>query len=176
MKQTSAVFADLTQATAAVTDLKAAGVPQDAIHYFGSDPETAPGKEISANGDIMDRDEAAEATKDTATSMLAGAGIGAVLGVAALAVPILGPAVAAGAVTTAAIPGAVFTGGVIGAAAGGIKEGLEKYYDTEDAEYYSERISEGGVLIAVDADRDDVSMTQVQDILIQHGGMRRMAA
>ena len=177
MQQTSAVFEDVNQAAAAVEELRAAGVPEDAIHYFGQDPEIGLGEEVvSADGEIMRNDEALEATEETATSMLAGAGIGAVLGVAALAIPILGPAVAAGAVTAAAIPGAMVTGGILGAAAGGIKEGLEKYYDVDDAEYYSERIGEGGVLIAVDSERDDVDLAQVRDILVQNGGMRRMAA
>lgn len=176
MQHTSAIFQDVHQAAAAVDDLRAAGIPEDAIHYFGHDPEVLGKETVSSEGDIMRNDAALEATGDTATSMLAGAGIGVILGVAALAVPILGPAVAAGAVTTAAIPGAMATGGILGAAVGGIKEGLEKYYDADDAEYYSEQIGEGGVLIAVDSERDDVELTQVRDILVQNGGMRRMVA
>ena len=60
-----------------------------------------------------------EAAKDIVGQAALGGGIGALLGVAALAIPGVGPFVAAGSIASAAVGGAALTGTAIGAAAGG---------------------------------------------------------
>jgi hypothetical protein len=102
---------------------------------------------------------------------LGGAGIGALLGVAALAIPGLGPLVAAGAIASTAIPSAAAIGAGAGALAGGLT-GLLKYHGVsdEDAGYYEGRINDGGIFVSVDASRGSISTESVREILTRNGG------
>ena len=80
--------------------------------------------------------------------VVAGGGVaGALLGVAALAIPGVGPLAAAGAIAASAVPTAAGVGAAAGATAGGLAPMLSDHeVDREDAEYYAERINEGGNL------------------------------
>ena len=137
----SAVFDSRSDAERAIADLRAAGVDNSAISVVGQH-----------DGDTTDTDGAGTTTTGTSdepTSFLAkaaaGSGIGALLGVAALAIPGVGPLAAAGAIAATAIPGAALAGTAVGAAAGGITDLLTGHgVSHEDAGYYSDRISQGG--------------------------------
>jgi hypothetical protein len=62
-------------------------------------------------------------------------------------------------------------GAAAGAAAGTLNETLVKHgIHRDDADYYSNRFSEGGVLLSVEANTGSVSPDAVSDILYRNGG------
>lgn len=159
----SAVFDSQSEAERAVSQLRNAGVQDSAIsviaqHEQGQDAVTTDG-----SGE--------EVAKDVVGTAALGAGAGTLLGIAALAIPGVGPLVAAGAIASAAIPGAALAGAAIGAAAGGVT-GLLKDHGVsgEDADYYEGRINDGGVFVSVDADGATVNRQAAEDILYSSGG------
>lgn len=155
----SRLYDDYAGASRAVRELEAAGIPQSDISIVASNADnwySDDGKARSTTGKI-DRDR--DGTDDRAEGAAAGAGIGATLGGAAgllaglglLAIPGLGPVVAAGwLVSTAAVAAAGgATGGIIGALSqSGIGE--------DDAHVYAEGLRRGGTLVTAripDGDR-----------------------
>jgi uncharacterized membrane protein len=153
MKQSiaSAVFDSEREAQQAVTELRAAGVSDSDISIVAQH-----------NGKNTSTDGAGEATGDLVSKTALGAGAGALLGVAALAIPGVGPLVAAGAIAESAIGGAALTGTALGAAAGGLSSLLTKHgVSDEDARYYEDSINNGAVFVSVDnsatVDRDTVT-------------------
>lgn len=157
----SAVFDSHAEAERAVDELRANGVPNDAISIIAQHD----GKNTTTDG------EGAEAVTDVVGKTALGAGVGTVLGIAALAIPGVGPLVAAGAIAAAAIPGAALTGAAIGAAAGGLAGLLTDHgVDRDDAGYYEERINTGGVFVSVDTSEVGVSSEIAREILYSAGG------
>lgn len=135
-------YATYTEAKSAVAQLEAANIPSADISIVG--------KHDDAGGD-----SAAE-----------GAGIGAVLGGAAgilaslgmLAIPGIGPVVAAGWLASTA------AGVSIGAVAGGLVGMLVNAgVDEEDANYYAETLRRGGSVVAVRV--DDAYAARVETVL-----------
>jgi len=160
----SAVFDSEADAERAVAELRAAGVPDRAVSLIGRHGGRA--TETHADGS-----DAGETGKSVLAKAAAGSGIGALLGVAALAIPGVGPLAAAGAIAEAAVGGAALTGTAVGAAAGGLAGLLSKHgVSDEDARYYEGRINEGGTFVSVDPSAAGVSAEAVQDILYRSGG------
>lgn len=161
----SAVFDSYPEAERAVRDLQAAGVRNDALSVIGRDEGRTTARDGS--GDIVDEADAGDAAKGA----LGGAGIGAILGVAALAIPGVGPLAAAGAVAGSAIPGAAAIGAGAGAVAGGVAGLLTDHgVSDKDAEYYEERINSGGIFVSVDTLDGGISPDAARDILYDAGG------
>jgi len=161
MKQSiaSAVFDNRTEAERAVSELRSAGVSDSDISIVGQED----GKNTSTDG-------AGEKTGDFVSKTALGAGAGALLGVAALAIPGVGPLVAAGAIAEVAVGGAALTGTAIGAAAGGLGSLLTKHgVSDEDAHYYEDRVNDGGVFVSVD-DSATLDRETVSEILYRAGG------
>ena len=161
----SAVFDSHSEAEAAARDLRQAGVPDSALSVIARHSEDS--------GDYGDADthEAKEKGEGALKGALGGAGLGALLGIAALAIPGVGPLAAAGAIASSAIPEAAAIGAGAGALAGGLTGLLTKHgVSEEDAGYYEERINNGGVFLSVDASSAGVSTDQVRDILQRNGG------
>lgn len=155
----SAVFDSQTEAERAVSELRSAGVRDSDISLVAQQG----GKNTSTDG-------AGEKTGDFVSKTALGAGAGALLGVAALAIPGVGPLVAAGAIAEAAVGGAALTGTAIGAAAGGLSSLLTKHgVSDEDARYYEDRVNQGGVFVSVD-DSATADPETVRDILYRAGG------
>jgi type IV secretory pathway TrbL component len=95
--------------------------------------------------------------------------LGAGLGVAALAIPGVGPLAAIGAIAATVMPEAMAIGAVAGAAAGTFNEALKEHgVSDEDASYYGGQMKQGGVLVTVNS--SDVDQSQAQDVLYRHGG------
>ena len=160
----SAVFDSQSQAQAAIAELRSAGVSDSAISIIGRD-EGGKTSETSGSGESHSDEPGSFIAKAAA-----GSGIGALLGVAALAIPGVGPLVAAGAIAEAAVGGAALTGTAIGAAAGGLSDLLGKHgVDDEDRDYYSGRINDGGIFVSV-TDSSGVDRSRVQEILHRAGG------
>jgi hypothetical protein len=161
MKQSiaSAVFDSRAEAEGAVAELRSAGVTDSDISIVAQHD----GKNTSTDG-------AGEETGDFVSKAALGAGVGALLGVAALAIPGVGPLVAAGAIAESAIGGAALTGTAIGAAAGGLSSLLTKHgVSDEDARYYEDRVNQGGVFVSVDSSAT-VDRQTVSEILYGAGG------
>ena len=157
----SAVFDNQVEAERAVSELRRAGVSDGAISLIAQHD----GKNTASDG------SGAEATRDVVGKTALGAGAGTLLGIAALAIPGVGPLVAAGAIASAAIPGAALTGAAIGAAAGGLTGLLTDHgVDKDDARYYEDRINDGGVFVSVDTGDAGLSADAAQDILFRFGG------
>jgi hypothetical protein len=162
----SAVFDNYNEAERAIGELRSAGVRDSAISIIGKHEGTT--TETTGSGEkVGNSDEPASFLSKAA----AGSGIGALLGVAALAIPGVGPLVAAGAIAEAAVGGAALTGTAIGAAAGGLSDLFSKHgVSDEDSRYYGERVNSGGIFVSVDTSDGSVSQDQVQDILFRAGG------
>jgi Heat induced stress protein YflT len=152
-----AVFDDRDDAERAINGLRDAGFEPDQISVMA-----------------RDRDEAGRLAEDTGTEAGTGAATGALtggllggvagwlIGIGALAIPGVGPIIAAGPLA-AALGGAALGaagGGLIGALTGaGVPE--------EEARYYEDRFKTGGILLTVNAPgRYD----EAADVLRDHGG------
>jgi hypothetical protein len=153
----SRLYDDPQAAHRAVMDLEAAGiaasdislVASNADNWYRGDKKTAPRK--------VDRDR--DGVDDRAEGAGAGAGIGAALGGTAgllaglgiMAIPGIGPVVAAGWLAATAV------GAVAGGAAGGIIGALtQSGVPKEEAELYAEGVRRGGTLVTArvaDGDR-----------------------
>ncbi|MDP1910437.1 MAG: hypothetical protein Q8K85_19220 [Hyphomicrobium sp.] len=158
----SAVFDNRMEAERAVSQLRNAGVQDSKISVIAqSEGESA----VTTDG------SGEEVAKDVIGTAALGAGAGTLLGIAALAIPGVGPLVAAGAIASTAIPGAALTGAAIGAAAGGLTGLLKDHgVDESDAAYYEGQINQGGVFVSVDADGGSLDRQSAEDILYNSGG------
>ena len=156
MTQTVAALYDTyDSAVAAVNALEAAGIPHSDISIVSNNVDNQYGK-----------DRPAEAAKDAGK----GAGVGAVVGgvgglltgVGLLAIPGVGPVVAAGWLVATAAGAA--TGAVVGGAAGGLVGSLTGAGVPEhDAHFYAEGVRRGGTLVTARA--DDARASAAREIL-----------
>ena len=161
----SAVFDDRFEAERAATELRAAGVPDSALSVIA--------RREGAEGDWGDANthEVAEKGEDTLKGAVVGGGVGALLGLAALAIPGVGPLAAAGAIAASAAPEAAAIGAGVGALAGGLSGLLGDHgVNEDDAKYYEERIHAGGVFLSVDSQEAGIGSDQLWDILHRNGG------
>jgi hypothetical protein len=156
----SAVFDNREEARRAVTELRSAGIPEKAISLVGRPDDDA----------IHDDEDGAG--KGSVAGAVAGGGVaGALLGVAALAIPGVGPLVAAGAIAASAIPTAAAIGAAAGATGGAIARMLSDHeVEGRDAEYYEEHISRGGIFVSVDTRLAEGTAESAQIILERCGG------
>jgi hypothetical protein len=147
----SRLYDNYADAQTAVRGLEAAGVPHSDISIVANNSDGWFEGRKDRDGDGVD---------DRAEAAGAGAGIGAGLGGAAgllaglglLAIPGLGPVVAAGWLAATAV------GAAAGAATGGVVGALTQAgVSDEEAPLYAEGVRRGGTLVSakvVDADRD----------------------
>src|SRR5438445_8852365 len=115
----------------------------------------------------FDHEKSTKAPEGTATGATSGAVVGGTLGwlagIGALAIPGLGPFIAAGPIV-AALAGAG-AGGVVGGITGAlVGMGIPEY----EAKRYEGRIKEGGILLSVHAD-DSKWVSKAKDILKRTG-------
>ncbi len=155
MKTISALYDTHADAVAAVRELEAAGVPD---------------KDISLVSNSTSSSYEQEVAKDAGTGAGIGAAVGGTGGLLAglgmLAIPGIGPVVAAGWLVSAA------AGAVAGAAVGGIAGGLvgamtENGIPEEDAHFYAEGVRRGGTLVSVRV-ADDGRMSAIRSVLHRH--------
>jgi hypothetical protein len=147
------------EAAQVVRDLEAAGVPHDDISVVGSRHGGAPG------GARAGEEDTGAGTGIGATlGTVLGGGAGLLTAIGALAIPGVGPIVAAGWLVAA------LTGAGVGAAAGGLLGSLTNAGVNEaDAEVYAEGVRRGGTLVTVRADEAQaVDIEQVMDALGGH--------
>ncbi|WP_375410716.1 YsnF/AvaK domain-containing protein [uncultured Methylobacterium sp.] len=160
----TALYDSYDDATRAVTKLEAAGIPHGDISLVGNDGRTGTtDRTTTGHGDTADAAETGAGTGATLGTVLGG-GAGLLAGLGLMAIPGVGPVVAAGWLV------ATLTGAGIGAAAGGLAGSLTGAGLSEtDAETYAEGVRRGGTLLTVRA--DEAHETRVMDILEEHGSV-----
>ena len=161
----SAVFDSHSEAETAVRELREAGVRDSALSVIAH-RDSGSGEYGGAH-----THEAKEKGEGLIKGALAGGGVGALLGIAALAIPGVGPLAAAGAIAASAVPEAAAIGAGAGALAGGLSGLLKKHgVSDEDSAYYEQHINNGGVFVSVDPSDAGVDAERVRDILYSSGG------
>ncbi|MBV9993880.1 MAG: hypothetical protein JO127_01580 [Caulobacteraceae bacterium] len=167
----SRLFNNRADAENAVGELEANGVPSDDISIVASNAAgSAPGEDRSfgrapdARSDPKAEEAAEDAGKGAALGGVVGAGAGLLTGLGLMAIPGVGPVVAAGwLVSTLAGAGA---GAVAGGAAGGVIGALSKAGLSEDeAHVYAEGVRRGGTLVSVRA--EDTDAARIEQLLSQ---------
>ena len=162
MTQASALFDTHEEAERAVSELRALGITDSDLSVIAHHGGTTTTR--SGDGEITD-----EHHRNVIRGILGGGALGAGLGVAALAIPGVGPLAAAGAIAASAVPEAIGIGAVVGAIGGSLNEVLTKHgISKEDASYYSDRLKTGGVLVAVES--DSAGDVEIREGLYRNGG------
>ena len=148
MTQTvTGLFDSYADAQAAVRDLEAAGVPHRDISLVGN---TADGEHGGVDEHRADK-AGEDAGKGAGVGAAVGGAGGLLAGLGLLAIPGLGPVVAAGWLASTAVGALV--GGAVGAAAGGLVGALTKEGVPEkDAHVYAEGVRRGGTLVTAKVD------------------------
>jgi len=152
------LFDSHTEALSAVEALEAAGIHHDRISLIANNAEQWHAHQGGRSEDVTtkrgrDRDgadsEAAEgAAEGAARGGLIGGGAGLAAGLGMLAIPGLGPVVAAGWLASTAV-GAI-AGVIAGAATGGLLGALKDAgHSDEEANVYAEGVRRGGSLVSV---------------------------
>ena len=161
MATVTRLFDSHTEALDAVAELEAAGVSHDKISIVSNNTDNwHSGSTGGSHGPLGDNngdgenDVADGAGKGATTGGVLGAGAGILAGLGMLAIPGLGPVVAAGWLASTAV------GAAVGAAAGGATGGLlgalkEAGHSDDEANVYSEGVRRGGTLVSVKADGDE---------------------
>jgi len=182
-KTVTRLFDSHTEALRAVDDLERAGVHHDRISLVSNNADnwhaghhhdeakTRGGPLGDRNGD-GENDVADGAGKGAATGGLIGGAGGLLAGLGMLAIPGLGPVVAAGWLASTAV------GAAIGAAAGGATGGLlgartEAGHSDDEAHVYAEGVRRGGTLVSVKVEGDDAP--RLEQILDQQRGVSAQA-
>jgi len=156
-KTITRLFDDYADAKAAVTQLEAAGIPHDDISVVANnthgDHATDDHDGVNDHGDV---------TRGVSTGAALGGAGGLLAGLGLLAIPGLGPIVAAGWLAATAVGAGIGAAG--GAATGGIVGALKNAGHSDDeANVYSEGVRRGGTLVS--ARVDDAEVASVEAIL-----------
>ena len=165
-KTISRLYNSYDQASQAVRDLEAAGVPHSDISLVANNSDNWYSSNGNGNGASKRVDRDADGVDDRAEGAGKGAGIGAAVGGTAglltglglLAIPGVGPVVAAGwlVATAAGAAAGGLTGGIVGAL-------TQAGVSDEDAHVYAEGLRRGGTLVT--ARVNDAEATRLEAIL-----------
>ncbi len=168
MKRTiTRLFDNRTQAEAAVQQLEDLGLPHHDISIIAPKGPGAEDRSFSPNHETR-HDVADSAGKGAVTGGVLGAGAGLLASLGLVAIPGIGPVLAAGWLAATA------AGAAAGAAAGGATGGIigaltDAGVDESDAHVYAEGMRRGGVLVSVRADADEAA--QVELVLNRQNGV-----
>jgi len=145
------LFDNIADAQRVVKDLVDAGFSRDRISLIVGDAANDYAKHLKTGTQTTaSTDDDVKAGEGAGFGAVVGALTGIIAGLGALAIPGIGPVLAAGPLLAAATGGAV--GAVAGAATGGLVAGLVKTgVPEEDAQYYAEGVRRGGALVTVHA-------------------------
>lgn len=159
------LFDTVEEARDVVQELIDSGFSRDNISLITHDKEAGDDQSRSVGA----RNEVAEGAKfGTQSGAIMGGMAGLLVGLSALAIPGIGPLVAAGPIVTAL--GSTALGAGIGATAGSIIGALVGLGVPEDhAHSYAEGVRRGGSLVTVEA--SDMMVNRAYDIMTQHGAV-----
>lgn len=162
MGKISAIFDTHAEAQAAVSDLRTLGLGDHDLSVIAHHKGTTTTR--AGDGEVTDEDH-----RNVLRGVLGGGALGAGLGVAALAIPGVGPVAAAGAIAAAAVPEAMGIGAAVGAIGGTLNETLTKHgVSEEDAGYYNDRFKDGGVVVTVED--NGIDPDSIREVLYRNGG------
>lgn len=152
-------FDSISEAASAARDLRAAGFMDSDVNVIANNAQRPVGTE-------SERVAVDKGASGAATGIVAGGALGGAAGLAAslmgLAIPGIGPILAAGPIAAA------LAGAGAGAVAGGLIGGLTDLGVSEThAEYYAEAVRRGGALVTVRA--DSTRADEAEGILRRHG-------
>lgn len=158
------VFDSMNDAQSAVQDLVQAGVSRSEISLMANDGKGEYASSLPSTGDVKKTTDGTTVGENVA----AGAGFGALggllLGLGALAIPGVGPIVAAGPLAAA------LGGAAVGAAGGGVIGALKDAgVPDDDAQFYNESLRRGGVVVSVHAEAGQED--QIGAILDRHNAV-----
>jgi hypothetical protein len=159
-------FDSFEEARSVASDLQSSGFGRDDISIVASnatgaytDPATAPSETGADTGET-----ASGAAKGAVAGGVLGGAAGLVAGLMGLAIPGVGPIIAAGPIA------AGLAGAGVGAVAGGLIGGLTSVgVPEEEAHYYAESVRRGGALVTVRA--EDAQAEEAARIMRRHGAM-----
>ncbi len=163
------LFDTFGEAQSVVQDLMDNGFRREDISVVAN--ENATGRERMV-GDTHENAAAEGAGAGAVGGTVLGGALGLLVGAGLLAIPGIGPVLAAGPLaaaigTTTAAVGATALGAGIGAATGGLIGGLVGAgVPKEDAEYYAEGVRRGGTLVSVNT--EDATAGMAHDIMSRH--------
>ena len=162
------LFNTAQEAESAIRDLQTAGVSREDISLVSRSKSGAySGKEDADTGDTGVHDKSSVGQHVAGGAAIGGLG-GLLLGLAGLAIPGIGPVVAAGPIAAALTTAGIGAG--IGAAGGGIIGAIRNAgVPEEEAHLYAEGIRRGGTLVTVHTDQANAS--RVEEILNSHGAV-----
>lgn len=170
-----AVFDSRSQAEQAITALRQLGVTDDQVSVIAQHGDDA---SVSGGGSVAD--DGGDAGERVGKGALAGAGVGALFGLAAAAIPGVGPFITAGRLASVlgSAGGAAAAGAIVGAITG-VAAGLfaKAGYDEEHANYYGSAVERGGVFVAVVYLPPKLRHTsgEAGDYMERRNGLRRKA-
>ncbi|MGB4588885.1 MAG: general stress protein [Clostridiaceae bacterium] len=171
MKKIIGIFNTEEKAIKAVEQLRADGYTDEEISVVTSNRESYDRLSRVVGDEIVeDQDSTRASAGGAATGAATGGTIGGIggllLGLGALAIPGVGPIVAAGPIA-AAIGGAL-AGGAIGGIAGAL---IDNGVPEDEAKEYEERIKEGDIMVLVDD--DEARRESVYSNFSEHGSYNR---
>lgn len=157
------LYDNYSDAKSALTALEQLGVPHSDISIVASNADGAHGDHDGADlGDVNDH---GDVSRGVSTGAAIGGVGGLLAGLGLLAIPGLGPIVAAGWLVSTAVGAGIGAAG--GAATGGIVGALKNAGHSEDeANVYAEGVRRGGTLLS--ARVDDALATEADAILSGH--------
>lgn len=162
-------FDSFSDAHQVASELRAAGFLESDISIVGNnadgsytnDPRVS---EATTDRVAPDRDETSATAKGAVAGAVVGGGAGLAASLAGLAIPGIGPIIAAGPIV------ATLAGAGTGAVAGGLIGGLVDLGVPErDAEYYAEAVRRGGALVTVRADESRAE--EAADVMRDRGAI-----
>ncbi|HWQ15771.1 MAG TPA: general stress protein, partial [Roseiflexaceae bacterium] len=148
MRTIAGLFDRREDAERAVRELVDAGIDRAEISMIAHDTTTGEAREVGGS------EAGAGAGAGAVAGATAGGLLGLLVGIGALAIPGIGPVIAAG--PLAAAIGSAAAGTLVGAAGGAVAGGLigalvGAGIPAEEAEFYAEGIRRGGTLVTVNA-------------------------
>lgn len=156
MRTVTGLFDSYADAESAVSQLRSLGVDRDDISVVSNNSDSR------HKTDVNNSDAAEDAGKGAGIGAVLGGAGGLLTGLGIMAIPGVGPVVAAGWLA-ATLAGAA-TGAVVGGAAGGLIGALtDAGVDERDAHVYAEGVRRGGTLVT--ARVPDTLVTPAEDIL-----------
>jgi hypothetical protein len=166
------LFDSHREAVSAVEALEAAGIHHDRISLIANNAEKWHHGDHDHDNDAHENETMEGAAEGATKGGLIGGGLGLLAGLGMLAIPGLGPVVAAGWLASMA------TGAVAGAVAGGATGGLlgalkDAGHSDDEAHVYAEGVRRGGSLVSVKPNSADEAR-QAEAILQAQSGVSAM--
>ncbi|MES2711707.1 MAG: hypothetical protein V4653_09010 [Pseudomonadota bacterium] len=155
MRTHTSLFDNHSQALDAVRELEVAGFSSSEVSLLGRSADETGSTSVTGAPD------ADGAAKGATMGTVVGGGAGLLAGIGALAIPGVGPIVAAGWLV------ALITGAGVGAAAGGLLGSLvDSGVDEKEAPIYAEGVRRGGTIVTIRT--EEARLPQAQAIIMRH--------